>query len=88
VLRYFGKEDDRLVLVNFGLDLHLNPAPEPLLAPAEDQEWDIIFSTEGPRYGGCGVPPADTVENWIVPGQAALVLKPVKRTRTAVECKP
>lgn len=87
VLRYFGKEDDRLVLVNFGLDLHLNPAPEPLLAPAEDQEWDIIFSTEGPRYGGCGVPPADTVENWIVPGQAALVLKPVKRTRTAVESK-
>lgn len=87
VLRYFGEREDRLVLVNFGLDLHLNPAPEPLLAPPEGQEWDIILSTEGPRYGGCGVPPADTVENWIVPGQTALVLKPVERQRTAVDVR-
>ena len=34
VLRYFGSDgDDRLLLVNFGVDLHLRPAPEPLLAP-------------------------------------------------------
>jgi maltooligosyltrehalose trehalohydrolase len=87
VLRYFGESDDRLVIVNFGVDLHLNPAPEPLLAPPEGKEWDIILSTEGPRYGGCGVPPADTVENWIVPGQATLVLKPVDRQRTAVDLR-
>jgi maltooligosyltrehalose trehalohydrolase len=33
VLRFFGDNGhDRLLLVNLGLDLHLNPAPEPLLA--------------------------------------------------------
>src|SRR5262249_31133042 len=31
VLRFFGEDDDdRLLLVNFGADLHLPPAPEPL----------------------------------------------------------
>ena len=82
VLRYFGEEDDRLLIVNFGLDLHLDPAPEPLLAPPPDAEWDIIFSTEARPYGGCGAPPADTVENWYIPGHAALALKPAERLRT------
>jgi maltooligosyltrehalose trehalohydrolase len=85
VLRYFGQESDRLVIVNFGLDLHLDPAPEPLLAPPEDMEWNVIFSTEARQYGGCGVPQADTVENWYVPGHATIVLKPVERIRTATE---
>ncbi len=84
VLRYFDEHgDDRLVIVNFGRDLRLNPAPEPLLAPPEAQEWDVIWSSEGPHYGGIGVPPADTVENWIIPGQATIVLKPQPRERTA-----
>lgn len=93
VLRYFGEaaelpeqhRNDRLVIVNFGLDLHLNPAPEPLLAPPEEMEWDVIFSTEARQYGGCGVPQADTVENWYVPGHATIVLKAVERIRTAKE---
>jgi maltooligosyltrehalose trehalohydrolase len=86
VLRYFAEQSDhRLVIVNFGLDLHLNPAPEPLLAPPEHMEWNVIFSTEARQYGGCGVPQADTVENWYVPGHATIVLKPVERTRTATE---
>ncbi len=37
VLRFFGGEgaagDERLLIVNLGIDLHLDPAPEPLLAP-------------------------------------------------------
>ncbi len=83
LLRYFAEDrDDRLVIVNFGRDLRLNPAPEPLLAPPAAQEWDVIWSSEGPHYGGCGVPPADTVENWIIPGQSTLVLKPQPRERT------
>jgi maltooligosyltrehalose trehalohydrolase len=86
VLRYFGQHsDDRLVIVNFGLDLHLDPAPEPLLAPPEDMEWNIIFSTEASQYGGCGVPQADTVENWYIPGHATIVLQPAERIRTATE---
>jgi maltooligosyltrehalose trehalohydrolase len=83
VLRYFGGDgEDRLLLVNFGLDLNLNPAPEPLLAPPPQCEWNIIWSSEGPAYGGCGVPEADTVENWKIPGHASIVVKPAPRRRT------
>jgi maltooligosyltrehalose trehalohydrolase len=75
VLRYFGEEHgDRLVLVNFGRDLHLDPAPEPLLAPPQDGIWRILWSSEDPRYGGNGTFPPDTDDNWRLPGYAAVVL--------------
>ncbi|MEY2430141.1 MAG: maltooligosyltrehalose trehalohydrolase [Verrucomicrobiota bacterium] len=75
VLRFFGEAgNDRVLLVNLGLDLHLNPAPEPLLAPAEGQVWEVIWSSEATCYGGCGAPPSDTEGNWIVPGHAAVVM--------------
>jgi len=85
VLRFFGPDngsDDRLLMVNFGVDLALNPAPEPLLAPPEWDEWNVLWSSESPAYGGCGTAPLDTVENWKVPGQAAIVLQPAPRERT------
>jgi maltooligosyltrehalose trehalohydrolase len=79
VLRFFGeKGDDRLVVVNFGLDLRLDPAPEPLLAPPESMRWEIIWSSENPKYGGSGTPPMDTPDNWYIPGHAAVVLGPRK----------
>jgi maltooligosyltrehalose trehalohydrolase len=75
VLRYFGEEHgDRLMLVNFGRDLHLDPAPEPLLAPPHDCLWRILWSSEDPRYGGNGTFPPDTDDNWRLPGYAAVVL--------------
>ena len=78
LLRFFGEhDDDRLMLVNFGSDLLLNPAPEPLLAPPEGREWAILWSSENPKYGGTGTPPLDTDENWRIPGRAAVVLKPI-----------
>jgi maltooligosyltrehalose trehalohydrolase len=77
LLRFFGKDgDDRLLVVNLGRDLHLDPAPEPLLAPPLDTCWDTLWSSEDPRYGGCGTPPLDTEENWGIPGNAAVVLRP------------
>ncbi|HET8549748.1 MAG TPA: malto-oligosyltrehalose trehalohydrolase [Bryobacteraceae bacterium] len=77
VLRFFAADDgDRLLLVNLGQDLHLDPAPEPLLAPPKDMQWEILFSTEDPRYGGCGTAAVDSDENWRVPGEAAVVLRP------------
>jgi maltooligosyltrehalose trehalohydrolase len=79
VLRFFGENgDDRLLVVNFGLDLHLDPAPEPLLAPPEAMRWEIIWSSENPMYGGSGTPPVDTPDNWWIPGHAAVVLTPRK----------
>jgi maltooligosyltrehalose trehalohydrolase len=64
-----------LLIVNFGRDLHLNPSPEPLLAPVEDRRWEVLWSSEDPRYGGGGTAPLDTADdNWHVPGHAAVVL--------------
>ena len=77
VYRIFNEEHgDRLVVINFGADLHLDPAPEPLLAPPEDRPWTVLFSTEHPKYGGYGTPPLETDENWRIPGYAAVLLAP------------
>lgn len=77
VLRFFGTElgDDRLLLVNLGLDLHLRPAPEPLLAPPAGRLWHVLWSSEHPRYGGRGTPLPESDQNWWVPGHAAVVLR-------------
>ena len=40
--------DDRLLLVNLGRDLHLDPAPEPLLAPPAGQAWRRALVERGP----------------------------------------
>jgi len=77
LLRFFGeREDDRLLLINFGIDLHLNPAPEPLLASPAGCEWAVLWSSENPKYGGTGTAALDTEEHWRIPGHAAVVLKP------------
>ena len=76
VLRFFVPDgEDRLLVVNLGRDLHLDPAPEPLLAPPEaGTHWHPLWSSEDPRYGGHGTAPLDTDQNWQVPGEAAVVL--------------
>jgi maltooligosyltrehalose trehalohydrolase len=77
VLRFFGDDgDDRLLVVNLGRDLHLDPSPEPLLAPPENMVWDTLWSSEHPRYGGIGTSRLDTEENWRLPGHAAVALVP------------
>jgi len=77
VLRFSpGTGDDRLLLVNFGRDLNPYPAPEPLLAPLEGRPWEVLWSSEDPRYGGCGTPPLETEEGWKLPGHATVVLRP------------
>jgi maltooligosyltrehalose trehalohydrolase len=79
MLRFFGEvDDDRLLLVNFGTDLHLDPAPEPLLAPPDGMTWRTLWSSEDPRYGGGGTPRLDSEDNWRIPGHAAVALHPTK----------
>jgi maltooligosyltrehalose trehalohydrolase len=87
VLRFFAEDgvDDRLLLINLGRDLHLDPAPEPLLAPPEDERWAVLWTSEDPRYGGAGVFPLDTQQNWRLPGHAAVVLKPSRDVPDEVE---
>jgi maltooligosyltrehalose trehalohydrolase len=78
VLRFFAKDgrDDRLLLVNFAADLHLDPSPEPLLAPPEGCGWKTHWSSEDRRYGGEGTFPAEVLDGWRVMGEAAVVLAP------------
>lgn len=77
VLRYFGPDgDDRLLIVNLGVNLRLDPAPEPLLAPPAGCLWKLHWSSEDPRYGGVGTPPVETADSWQIPGHAAVVMIP------------
>ena len=76
VLRYFGGDEDRLLLVNFGRDLSLRPAPEPLLAPMARGSWKVAWSSEHPAYGGTGTPDPDSARNWQIPGRTALWMRP------------
>jgi maltooligosyltrehalose trehalohydrolase len=84
LLRYFADDGmDRLLLVNFGSDLRLTVAPEPLLAPPEDLRWGTMWSSEDPRYGGTGTPELDTDQGWHLPGRAAVLLRPAARETRA-----
>jgi maltooligosyltrehalose trehalohydrolase len=77
ILRFFGEADaERLLVVNLGTDLAFDPAPEPLLAPPADALWRILWSSDDVRYGGGGVAPIETRENWRIPGHAAVLLEP------------
>ena len=77
VLRFFGPAGgDRLLVVNLGVDLPLNPAPEPLLAPASDTVWITLWSSEDLRYGGAGTTSLETRNNWRIPAHSAVVLQP------------
>jgi maltooligosyltrehalose trehalohydrolase len=80
VIRYFegtpGGTKDRLLVANFGRDLHLDEAPEPLLAPPEGHGWSVLWSSESPDYGGDGTPPPEAADGWRLTGEAAVVLAP------------
>jgi maltooligosyltrehalose trehalohydrolase len=81
VLRFFGRGgDDRLLVVNLGSDLNLDPAPEPLLAPPVGKVWATLWSSEEYAYGGTGTPRLETKNGWCIPGRAAVALRPVEAT--------
>ncbi len=73
VLRYFG-DGGRLLLVNLGAELRLDPAPEPLLAPPAGGGWRLEWSSEDPSYGGGGTPAVETTANWVLPAESAVLL--------------
>lgn len=77
LIRFFGPAGgDRLLIVNLGVETLLRCAPEPLLAPLEDQGWRIQWSSEATEYGGHGSAPLETTEGWRLPGRAAVLLEP------------
>jgi maltooligosyltrehalose trehalohydrolase len=75
LLRYFSETgQDRLLIVNLGLDLALAAIAEPLLAPVAGQGWRLLWSSEDLRYGGSGAPSPRKDGIWHVPGRSALLL--------------
>ena len=87
LLRIFGATDDRLLLVFYGADQPLVPAPEPLLATPAARRWRMIWSSEDARYGGRGTPPVRgdrrrrVAPAWII---YAVVMAPGGSIRRAV----
>lgn len=88
LLRYFAKPnasegspeaEERLILVNFGTELLICPSPQPLLAPPADRGWQLLWSSDNPRYGADYSPPLETTSGWRLPGECAVVLKAVPR---------
>lgn len=78
VLRWFDAEHgDRLLIVNLDRELPLTPPSEPLLAPSVASNWQLLWSSEDPRYGGHGVTPPvadDGHGEWRLPAQSAVLL--------------
>jgi maltooligosyltrehalose trehalohydrolase len=75
LLRFFGGSyGDRLMLVNLGREIHLRPAPEPLLAPPAGARWEKVWSSEEVRYGGSGLAPLRETGSWNISGHCAVVM--------------
>ena len=89
-MRFFDAAGDRLVLMNLGREVALSPASDPLMAPPEDRDWAIEWSSTDPKYGGGGTPPLDANAwpgLWELPGESLIVFAPVAR-RKSHEKKP
>jgi len=76
VLRYFASNnEDRLLVVNFGKLHTLEVIPEPLVAPPLGFEWETLWTSESVRYGGPGDVTLAPQDQWILPAEAAVVLR-------------
>ncbi len=83
VIRFFEDQGcDRLLVVNFGLDLHQTPCPEPLLALPRERNWQLLWSSNRFEYGGFGPLSPVTEEGWLIPGESASVLIAAPRDKS------
>jgi len=76
VLRFRGETDERLLIVNLGIDLFRGSLPEPLMAPPQGHRWRVLWSSDDAQYGGEGTAPIEMDEGLRLPGRAAAVLTP------------
>ncbi len=75
-VRFFGDDGhDRLLLMNLGGELRLEPLLHPLLPPPSETKWELLCSSDAQRYGGSGAAPTIAEEEWFVPGETSAVWK-------------
>ena len=76
VIRFFGAQEDRLLLVNLGADVMLEVAPEPLLAPPRGAPgWERLWYSDDPCYDGRGASPPERDDgSWQLPAESATLL--------------
>lgn len=80
VVRFFGVDaagaEDRLLLINLGVDLELDSVSEPLVAPPPGLGWRAAWSSDDPRYGGEGVREPALGEGLFLPSDGAVLFMP------------
>jgi len=81
LVRFFGEQpgDDRLLIVNLGIEIDMVTLAEPLLAPPEGAVWKLQWSSEDPQYGGSGTPVPAQGGMWKMPAHAAVLIRPHPR---------
>jgi maltooligosyltrehalose trehalohydrolase len=81
ILRFFSQDfrDDRLLVINLGREINFSPSPEPLLAPPANSEWQLLWSSDHPKYGGDSTAPLDSDLNWVIPARCAAALKATRK---------
>jgi maltooligosyltrehalose trehalohydrolase len=78
VLRWFDAvHGDRLLLVNLGISMPVQPRPEPLLASPPGRRWAMRWSSEHPDYDGTGAVNPLTDRGWQLPAESAVLFTAV-----------
>jgi maltooligosyltrehalose trehalohydrolase len=79
VIRWFHRPprgtaaDDRLLVVNLGVELDRPVLPEPLSAPPAGHRWVPRWSSQDPLYGGGGTPAIILDIGWRLPAESAVL---------------
>jgi maltooligosyltrehalose trehalohydrolase len=71
LLRFFHPSGHRLIAVNLGDDLTLDPMPEPLLAARSGRRWRLLLDSEDVKYDGKGYAPPEREGMWLLTAQSA-----------------
>lgn len=80
--------DDRLLVVNLGVELDRPVLPEPLSAPPVGHRWVPRWSSQDPMYGGGGTPDIVLDIGWRLPAESAVLLAAVPLTTSPQRDEP
>ncbi|OHB58718.1 MAG: hypothetical protein A2Y12_20170 [Planctomycetes bacterium GWF2_42_9] len=85
IVRFLKKDKGRLMIVNFGKAIFCSPASQPLFAAYKNYQWEIMFSTDKPEYGGDGFPEIESVDGWYIPAECTMVFELKKMVNEKID---